>query len=269
MASDIHAQEVAQGERFEFGKNWSLYLKGMTEEKILAAEESLKNMLRVETLEGMSFLDAGSGSGLFSLAAKRLGADVTSFDFDPDSVNCTKSLKSIHFPYDDTWRVFEGSVLDRNFMGSLDKFDFVYSWGVLHHTGNMVKAFENVANSVSENGMIFIAIYNDQGLISDYWTYIKRLYNSGRIGRCLATAIPLPYFLAHRLFRIVVPKKRQRGMDWWRDVLDWVGGYPFEVGTPEKILDFFYDLGFVMVKQKTVNNKHGCNEFVFRKKSDL
>ncbi len=48
----------------------------------------------METLAGNSFLDVGSGSGLFSLAAMRLGADrVHSFDYDPQSVGCTKELK--------------------------------------------------------------------------------------------------------------------------------------------------------------------------------
>ncbi len=265
MSREMHAAEVAQGERFEFGKNWSRFLEGLTEDKILAAEESLRVMLRVDSLKGKSFLDAGSGSGLFSLAAKRLGANVTSFDFDPASVHCTQSLKDTYFSNDTSWQVLQGSVLDCEFMSSLGQFDIVYSWGVLHHTGHMQQALKNAANRVANEGALFIAIYNDQGWLSKYWTFIKKLYNRGNIGKVLATAIPLPYFLAYRLFRVVVPKQKPRGMDWWRDVLDWVGGYPFEVASPQSMVDFYYDHGFALIKQKTVKNKHGCNEFVFKK----
>jgi 2-polyprenyl-6-hydroxyphenyl methylase/3-demethylubiquinone-9 3-methyltransferase len=265
MSSELHAIEVAKGERFEFGENWARFLESLSEERILAAERSLKMMLRMDSLEGKTFLDAGSGSGLFSLAAKRLGARVTSFDFDPASVRCTSSIKERFFGEDESWTVHQGSVLDEEFVNGLGQFDIVYSWGVLHHTGSMNQAIANVSRSVGDGGLFFIAIYNDQGWLSAYWTAIKKLYNTGKVGRVVATAIPLPYFLAHRAFRILVPKKTPRGMDWWRDVLDWVGGYPFEVATPQAIVDFCYDLGFSLVKQKTVKNKHGCNEFVLQR----
>lgn len=266
MSIEMHAAEVAQGERFEFGKNWSKFLEGLTEERILAAEDSLKAMLRVDTLEGKKYLDVGSGSGLFSLAAKRLGADVTSFDYDPASVRCTQRLRDTYYSKEDLWQVYQGSVLDCEFMSGLGKFDVVYSWGVLHHTGNMENALTNTANTVSKGGILFIAIYNDQGWISKYWRAIKKLYNTNKVGRVLAVSIPLPYFLAHKLFRTLVPNQQARGMDWWRDILDWVGGYPFEVASPQLIVDFCYDLGFGLIKQKTVKNKHGCNEFVFVKR---
>src|SRR6185369_14036983 len=132
-----HSAEVNAGERFEFGKNWSRFLALLDERRIKEAEDSLKRMLEVETLEGKSFVDVGSGSGLFSLAARRLGAKVHSLDYDPNSVACTAELKRRYFPNDLSWRVEEGSALDRKYLASLGTFDVVYSWGVLHHTGKM------------------------------------------------------------------------------------------------------------------------------------
>ena len=129
----LHAGEVARGQRFEFGKNWSRFLALLDDQRILDAEGSLKRMLELETLEGKSFLDAGSGSGLFSLAARRLGARVHSFDYDPHSVACTAELKRRYFPNDSSWKVEERSVLDQGYLGSLGTFDVVYSSGVLHH----------------------------------------------------------------------------------------------------------------------------------------
>src|SRR5213080_1694363 len=127
-----HAIEIARGERFEFGRNWSRFLALLDDARIARAEESLKQMLEVENLEGQSFLDIGSGSGLFSLAARRLGARVHSLDYDPQSVACTKELRRRYFNNDSEWRIEEGSALDADYLKSLGSFDVVYSWGVLH-----------------------------------------------------------------------------------------------------------------------------------------
>ena len=57
----------------------------------------------------------------------------------------------------------EGSVLDRQFLETLGTWDIVYSWGVLHHTGQMRAAFGNIAPLVQPGGQLLLAIYNDQG----------------------------------------------------------------------------------------------------------
>jgi 2-polyprenyl-3-methyl-5-hydroxy-6-metoxy-1,4-benzoquinol methylase len=132
-----HAAEVARGDRFEFGRNWSEFLKNIDDARIEAAVASLQSHLGEDRLDGRTFLDAGSGSGLFSLAARMLGAQVHSFDYDPRSVACTEELKRRYRPLDDGWKIELGSVLDRSYMDSLGRFDITYSWGVLHHTGAM------------------------------------------------------------------------------------------------------------------------------------
>ena len=143
QTASAHAGEVSRGERFEFGKNWSRFLSLLNDERIAAAQNSLKHMLGVEDLRGKSFLDIGSGSGLFSLVARRLGARVHSFDYDPHSVACTKELRRRYFPGDAEWTVEGGSALDADYLKSLGEFDVVYSWGVLHHTGQMWQALDN------------------------------------------------------------------------------------------------------------------------------
>src|SRR6266581_6146197 len=156
--------------RFQFGKNWARFLSVLDSERIAEAESSLTGMLEAPDLRGRSFLDVGSGSGLFSLAAKRLGARrVHSFDYDADSVACTRELKRRFYANDADWTIEQGSVLDALYLQSLGTFDIVYSWGVLHHTGDMWRALGNAAALVGVGGRLFIALYNDQGSTSRRW----------------------------------------------------------------------------------------------------
>lgn len=275
-----HAAEVASGGRFEFGKNWARFLELLDDKRIAQAEKSLGEMLEVETLAGRTFLDIGSGSGLFSLAARRLGATVFSFDYDPHSVGCTRELKRRYFADDAKWTVENGSALDKDYIESLGKFDIVYSWGVLHHTGAMWEALENAALPVADNGKLFIAIYNDTGSQARRWLRLKRIYN--RLPRLLRSPFAALTVLPQEtkdLTRAVLSLKPQnylqswthydssRGMSRWRDIVDWVGGLPYEYAAPEEIFDFYKKRGFTLAKLKCKGVGLGCNEFVFEKPS--
>lgn len=269
-------KEVIQGERFEFGKNWQRFLSVLNEERIAEAENSLKLMLGLETLEGKSFLDIGSGSGLFSLAARRLGAKVHSFDYDPFSVACTQELKRRYFTDDLNWNIEQGSVLDSNYVSSLGKFDIVYSWGVLHHTGAMWQALANASLPVIDGGQLFIAIYNDQGDQSKMWHAIKRIYCSGFLGKVISSTLYITYFVLGGLAKDTIKRqnpvrryteyKKSRGMSRVYDWFDWLGGLPFEVAKPEEIFNFYQSKGYNLKKLITRGGGSGCNEFVFIKK---
>lgn len=264
-------EEVKNGQRFTFGKNWRAFLNNLNEERIKEAEKSIVTLLELGNLKGKHFLDVGSGSGLFSLSARRLGATVTSFDYDPESVACGTYLQSKYFPDDSNWQIQQGSVLDEAFLESLGSFDIVYSWGVLHHTGKMWKALENVASLVKANGILCIAIYNDQGRITRLWWKMKRLYCSGILGKAIVCSIFLPYFfsrtVAASMFKrenVFSEYRRNRGMSIVTDLFDWLGGFPYEVAKVEDIFHYYKDRGFTL-RNIVTSTGLGCNQFVFVK----
>lgn len=263
-------------ETFAFGANWQRFLDRVDETRIEGAVRSLQDMLEIQDLKGKRFLDIGSGSGLFSLAAAHLGAEVVSFDADEQSVACTKEVKRRFAPQTTRWKIERGSVLDKDYVKRLGQFDVVYAWGVLHHTGNMALALAHAAMAVREGGRLFIAIYNDQGKASRIWKRIKHFYNTAPVplkwltllgaGAYFELLAFLAWLTAPRRY-LAMRKGRGRGMAKWYDLVDWVGGYPFEVAKPEGIFDFYRNRDFVLRRLKTCGGGIGCNEFVFERRT--
>lgn len=271
-------REVRAGRRFRFGLNWARFLRHLNDARIAEAENNLKEFLGEESFTGKTFLDIGSGSGLSSLAARRLGAAVTSFDFDTQSVACTEELRRRYLAGDTSWTIEQGSILDKGYLDSLGQFDIVYSWGVLHHTGAMWQAMENVKPLVRSGGLLFIAIYNDCGEISRTWHRRKRRYNAlPRALRPLYLVYVwapielrtlLSYLYSRKLntyIRGLTSASCQRGMSRIYDIVDWVGGYPYEYATVRAITDFYQRDGFEPIKVRE-NSSYGCHQIVFRRR---
>jgi 2-polyprenyl-3-methyl-5-hydroxy-6-metoxy-1,4-benzoquinol methylase len=264
-----------KNERFAFGANWCDFIGVVDESRVTAAVDSLTTSLGTSSLAERSFLDVGCGSGLFSLAAHLLGARVRAFDYDAASVEAATALRD-RFAHAGAWGVEQGSVLDDTYAASLGRFDVVYAWGVLHHTGDLWHALRTAADLVAPDGMLFVAIYNDQGLQSRVWRRVKRGYTrSGPLVRYLLIAGGYLYLERRRplaaLARVLrcraAPARppRVRGMSARHDLVDWVGGYPFEVARPEQVFAFVHELGFELRHLATCGGGLGCNEYVFER----
>jgi 2-polyprenyl-3-methyl-5-hydroxy-6-metoxy-1,4-benzoquinol methylase len=263
-------------DRFAFGENWNSFLTKLDESRITEAEKALQWLLGRERLDGQSFADIGSGSGLMSLAARRLGARVMSFDYDPQSVECTAMLRGRFFPNDSNWTVERGSALDRDFMGKLGRFDIAYSWGVLHHTGAMYEAIENASRLVAPGGLYVVALYR-KTLLCGLWTVEKRWYcQASPRAQAIAEAIYMgsmraAFTLTGRDFGAYEANYlSNRGMDLAHNVRDWLGGYPYESIRPADAGKLLSQLGFEHVRSKVQPYSvglfgSGCDEFVYRR----
>ena len=266
--------ESASNVAFAFGKNWANFLKTVDERRLEHSAAKLAQVLG--DIRGSSFLDIGCGSGLHSLAALRLGASrVHSFDHDADSVECAKHLHTA-FSGPANWSIEQGSALDEDYLRSLGRFDIVYAWGVLHHTGQMWRALDMITIPVADR--LFISIYNDQGLASRFWRLVKRFHaHSWRPAKRIiewgvfsfvwgkhaaANCLHLRPLATFRNWRNY---SQSRGMSAWHDVVDWAGGYPFEVARPDDIVRFYESRGLRASCILDCGKGHGCNEFLIQR----
>lgn len=231
---------------FSFGQNWQTFVeRRFTPERVAIARTHIAHFLGIESLAGCSFLDIGCGSGLSSLAAYELGADrIVSFDVDPHSVSATRQLWEISGK-PANWTISQGSILDSSFVSGLEHADIVYSWGVLHHTGQMWQAVTNAAGLMSANGRFYVSLYVTTPK-SAYWTAVKQRYNrASPTGKRL---MELWHVVSRKWIRQLMRGRnplqemreyqQKRGMDYMTDIRDWLGGFPYEHARIEDVFAF-------------------------------
>jgi 2-polyprenyl-6-hydroxyphenyl methylase/3-demethylubiquinone-9 3-methyltransferase len=280
MKTELYENTYTDTAHFCFGKNWQNFILSLDEKRIEKAKESLIKFLGgPNKIKDKTFVDIGCGSGLFSLAACLLGAQkVISIDVDEFSIACASHLKK-EKGSSLNWEILQGSALDESFIKSLGKFDIVYSWGVLHHTGNMYKALKNVTTLLKPDSILYLALYNEnkhrftEGT-SKFWYKIKKFYNkSGALMKKVILYFYMSYFILGLMLAWKNPVKyiknyqSARGMNWHNDILDWIGGYPYEYASVAKIIYFFRNLGF-SCKKYIAARSIGCNEFLFSSSLD-
>jgi 2-polyprenyl-6-hydroxyphenyl methylase/3-demethylubiquinone-9 3-methyltransferase len=265
---------TAPPDAFKFGRNWQRYVADhLTAERRDTARRSITDLLG--DISGQTFLDIGAGSGLFSACALELGAArIVSLDVDADSVaSCRRLREAAGAP--DHWQVLEGSILDAAVVERLEPADVVYSWGVLHHTGDMWTAIDNAAKLVKAGGRLCIAIYNDAPgrrlFTTPRWVAIKRSYNHAPrpVQRLMEVGYEAFWWLnqmrrGHNPRRAAAEYRKERGMAVRTDLVDWLGGYPFEYASTDDIVAFCEARGLRTEHVKRLDARDiGNNEFVF------
>jgi 2-polyprenyl-3-methyl-5-hydroxy-6-metoxy-1,4-benzoquinol methylase len=246
---------------FSFGKNWQKFVeRNFSEERVEISRAHLLDFLGLPDLGGKHFLDVGCGSGLHSLAACRSGAlRVVGIDVDPHSVETSKRIRKMTGS-PSAWEVLQGSILDDDFVAALNPADIVYSWGVLHHTGDLWKAVRNAASLVRAGGLFYIAVY-EKTENSGRWIALKKEYNraSPLRKRTMEISYVYKHFFADRSLkdkldsiRYMRDYRETRGMEFWTDIRDWLGGWPYEPATPDEVTSFCTrELGLSPLKVKT------------------
>ena len=251
--------------QFDFGANWqSFSANQLGSEELDSAVNSLTELIGVDYIQNKSFLDIGCGSGIFALAAKKLGATkVLGIDLSQKSIAASES-NAQRFNVSDV-RFVCGSILDPTIIFE-QKYDLVYSWGVLHHTGKMWQAIERAIDLTAQKGLLVIAIYN-RHWTSPIWRAIKYLYNIlPQVGKIIMLYIFWPIvYLAKLLVTKKNPQKKSRGMNFYYDLIDWLGGYPYEYAGPEQIIEFVTANNFSLVKFLPAEVPTGCHQYVFQR----
>jgi SAM-dependent methyltransferase len=252
---------------FDFGANWEEFSKRRVDSRRLdIACESLQSLLEKQSFAGKSFLDVGCGSGLFSIAAHRLGAmKVVGIDVNPRCVEISRANRDVLVPSAPI-EFHVASALEPKELERFGTFDLVYAWGSLHHTGSMWNAVRNVSGSVAPEGILVLAIYNKH-ITSPAWRWVKWNYNQmpGIVQRFMILIFAGIIYVAKFLVTRTNPLEKQRGMDFWFDVIDWVGGYPYEYATRDEMERCVCEQGFVLRQYIAAQVPTGCNEFVFHK----
>ena len=252
---------------FDFGSNWEKYsIRRLDSDRLAIAAQSLQSLLGLDSLSNASFLDIGCGSGLFSIAAHELGAEVVvGLDINPRCIIISSHNRKCYAP-NAPISFYEVSALCLKDLEKLGHFDIVYAWGVLHHTGAMWEAIRNTAHQVSPGGVLVLSIYNKHWT-SPIWKSIKWIYNRspGKIQWVMVVLFSGIIYLAKLLVTGRNPLIKERGMDFWYDVIDWIGGYPYEYAHPDDVTAFVTSLGLNLRNFVPAQVPTGCNEFVFER----
>lgn len=259
--------------QFDFGKNWiNFSKKALTVDKLNSARQDFNRLFNLIDLKNKSFLDIGFGQGISILLAKESGAKVFGNDINPKcNVAIEHTANLMHTTMD--FPIIIGSILDNTTLQKISevnfpdgKFDIVHSWGVLHHTGDMDQAIRNATSLVAEDGYFVTAIYNKHWS-SKIWRIIKKTY-------CRSPLV-LKAFMIYTMYPVIWfakfiatgknPFKQERGMDFFYNVVDWVGGYPYEYASIDELVSTLKASGFVCIYKKGAIVPTGCNEFIFKK----
>ncbi len=113
------------------------------------------NLIPYEKIKGKNVLEIGCGSGAHSKLIAESGANLTSIDLTPKAVELTKSRLEIYG--------YSANILQmdaENMAFPDNQFDFIWSWGVIHHSSNTTKIVSEIARVLKQDGEVRVVVYN-------------------------------------------------------------------------------------------------------------
>ena len=183
-------------------------------------------------------LDAGCGPGRWTYAMQQLGAkDVTSFDISLEAIKKCKLINP-NAQVQDIW-----DLKQKNF------YDFVLSWGVLHHTKNTREAFSKICSQVKKGGMLHIMVYNKE----NDWAY-----DGYRGDTCVSKHEEWEKLSFNEQIEMCKNKVKSSG----GDVLGWFDAFNPKFNwshSADEVRQWFEDEGFTNIKLRMVKQNINMN----------
>jgi SAM-dependent methyltransferase len=116
-------------------------------------------LIPFEQLRGKRILEIGCGMGLHTELLATAGAELTSLDLTDTAIEATtrrlelKGLKA---------RILKGDAENLPFDDR--SFDFVWSWGVIHHSSRTGRIVRQIARVLRPDGECRVMVYNREGI---------------------------------------------------------------------------------------------------------
>ncbi len=113
-----------------------------------------------DQIAGSKVLEVGCGMGLHTELMARAGAQVTAIDISPKSVAATRARLALKGVAADV-RELDAETLDLR-----DEFDFIWSWGVIHHSSRTGRVLRNLYEALKPGGQLRFMVYSLDGMQS-------------------------------------------------------------------------------------------------------
>lgn len=179
-----------------------------------ATEPYIFSFAQFTRFHGKSMLEIGLGAGTDFLQWVRAGALAHGIDLTEQSIEHVRRRLAVYGLEARDLRVSDAE----NLPYPDNHFDLVYSWGVIHHSPNTVRALEEIVRVLKPGGVMKIMIYNRHSLHTYYrWVYYALL--RGKPFKSLA------WVLFHHM-----ESQGTKGYT-LREVADILARYPLEVGS--------------------------------------
>ncbi len=187
-----------------------------------------------EEVKGKTVLDAGCGTGVFSIIFARNGAaKVTGIDISPGSLGTARGLKEKFGLANAEFQ--QQDMLHLSFRDA--SFDIVWAWGTVHHTTDPLGAITELIRVLKPGGSLFLAIYKQTSVTWIHEIIRKTMIRTPRWSwNVLAKAGA--FMLTPVVFLFKRRQKSRKGEKLSELILDWYFVPIRHYYTPEEIRVF-------------------------------